>query len=107
MIGIACSLPPKEGIFLLDEEITKEQLYSMIHGDYHLTNYEPGRMDIFLNDNCGGGGWGEILGDLADELAPLYDNWNYNVHVQRGDIKEKPFDCFLQLSFKISNMLNA
>ncbi len=74
----------KGGIFLYGSEITEGELGKYLtYGNWHLCNYSPGYLSIHASN--GGGGWGEIYGEIADRLGKIHDSHNFRVHEIRGN----------------------
>ena len=76
------------GIYIFGYKISEDRFHKeyLVRG-YWLTNYSPGKLDILLPSNLGGGLAGKIHGSKADELGKFHDPWNYAVHKRRLEKK--------------------
>ena len=72
----------KGGIFLFGGELTEERLDDYLRRGFWLTNYSPGKLDIFAPPPSNGC-YGHIYGALADKLGKKHDSWNYGVCKKR------------------------
>jgi len=79
----------KGGIFLYGMELTEERLRDYLWKGYWLTNYSPGKLDIF-GPPPSNGCYGHIYGELAEKFGGIYDHHNYEIYERR---KSKQIDA--------------
>ena len=63
-------------------ESSRSELDGYLRHGARLTNYSPGKIDLFGVHHCSGC-IGQVYGQLADELGKKHDSWNFGVWERR------------------------